>query len=138
MSLLLSFHHVKIPGLSEKDTFRKSLSIDLIRHVDIITLFGHSRTPGTHDFELIKEGFHVAESAIPQLVFVNNPHKLFVEGQTFQEVLGQHEIHSRGPSGFRRLHSPGREFFGEASLPSNERASYVLSLRFSRSPLWCR
>ena len=59
-------------------------------------MFGHGRTPGTHDFGLIKEGFHVAESSIPQLVFVNNPHKLFGEGSSFQDVLGQHEKYIQG------------------------------------------
>ena len=59
-------------------------------------MFGHGRTPGTCDFELIKEGFHVAESAIPQLVFVNNPHKFFGEGSSFQDVLQQHGTYIQG------------------------------------------
>jgi len=38
----------------------------------------------------------VAENVIPQLVFVDNPHTLFVGGHTFQEVLGQHEKYIQG------------------------------------------
>jgi hypothetical protein len=72
------------------------LSIDTIQTVEIIALFGHGRVPSMTDFKLIKEGFHVVETSVPQLIFVNNPHKIFHEGSDFNAALEQHKVYQQG------------------------------------------
>jgi len=70
--------------------------VDIIQRIEVLAFLTHGRSHSKDDFQLINEAFNVEESRVPQLIFVDNPYKLFDEGKRFNEIIEQHETFSKG------------------------------------------